>query len=301
MSLQTTRACLVAIGWLALAAPSWASSHAERMLKLDPGGRFVLDSDAGSVTVMGSDQPGAIVVVSSDRDDFQSKFDFTFEENPGVVRVTARRRAWHLFDFLTSYGRLRFDIRVPKTTALEIKTGGGSITAYSLSGDGNLNTAGGSIEVSTLTGALHTHTSGGHIHVQQIHGEAELRTSGGGIDADSIDGRLTAYTAGGSIRINQVTGRVDAHTSGGSISAIFSKGDSGGGTLETSGGSIYAKIDPAVNLEVDLSTSGGSVRSGISLRGADTSSRHTLRGTLGSGGQLLRMHTSGGSVRLDPL
>jgi DUF4097 and DUF4098 domain-containing protein YvlB len=250
---------------------------------------------------MGSDQPGATVVVTSDRDDFQDKLDFKFEENPGVVRVTARRRAWHLFDFMFGGLRLRYEIRVPKTTALEIRTGGGSITAYSLSGNANLNTSGGSIEVSTLTGALHVHTSGGHIHAQQIQGETELRTSGGGIEADSIDGPLTADTSGGPIRINQVTGRVNAHTAGGPISAIFSKGDSGGGVLETSGGPIYAKIDPAANLEVDASTSGGSVSSGIPLRGADTFSHHSLRGTLGSGGELLRLHTAGGSVRLDPL
>jgi hypothetical protein len=284
---------------LILTAPTWADSQLTKTLKLDPNGRFVLDAGDGSVTVMGSDQPGAIVVVTSNRDDVQDRVDFNFEENPGMVRLTAHRRSWHLFDFF--FERLSYKIRVPKTTTLEIKTGGGGVTIYSMSGDADLTTSGGFIEVSHLQGMLHAHTSGGHIKVEQIQGDADLETSGGGIEANSVDGRLVANTGGGSIHIDQVAGRVDAHTSGGSIGATFRKGNPHGGLIETSGGSIYVKIDPSVNLEVDASTSGGSVHSTVPLRVVGTASRSALRGTLGSGGELLRLHTSGGSVLISAL
>lgn len=216
-----------------------------------------------------------------------------------MVRLTAHRRYWHLFDFF--FERLNYEIRVPKTTKLEIKTGGGGITIYSMSRDAELNTSGGFIEVSHLQGMLHAHTSGGHIKVEQIQGDTNLETSGGGIEADSVDGRLAANTSGGSIHIDQVTGRVDAHTSGGSIAATFGKGNAHGGLIETSGGSIHLRIDPSANLELDASTSGGSVRSSIPLRVVGTASRRVLRGTLGSGGELLRVHTSGGSVLIEAL
>lgn len=299
MNSRAARACLIAAVILILAAPAWANSQLTKTLKLDPNGRFVLDADDGSVTVMGSDQPGAIVVVTSNRDDVQNRVDFNFEENPGIVRLTAHRRTWHLFDFF--FERLSYKIRVPKSTALGIKTGGGGITIYSMSGDEDLKTSGGFIEVSNLQGMLHAHTSGGHIKVEQIQGDTDLETSGGGIEADSVDGRLMAHTGGGSIRIDQVTGRVDAHTSGGSIGATFRKGNAHGGVIETSGGSIDVRIDPSVNLEVDASTSGGSVHSSIPLRVVGTTSRSALRGTLGSGGELLRLHTSGGSVLISAL
>ncbi|HEY6904718.1 MAG TPA: DUF4097 family beta strand repeat-containing protein, partial [Candidatus Acidoferrales bacterium] len=292
-------ACLIAAGILILTAPAWASSQLTRTLKLDPNGRFALDADAGSVTVMGSDQPGAIVVVTSNRDDLRDRIDFNFEENPGMVRLTAHRRSWHLFNFF--FERLSYKIRVPKTTTLEIKTGGGGITIYSMSRDADLKTSGGFIEVSNLQGTLHAHTSGGHIKVEQIQGDTALETSGGGIEADSIDGRLVANTSGGPIDIDQVTGRVDAHTSGGSIGATFRKGNAHGGLIETSGGAIHLRIDPSVNLEIDASTSGGSIHSSIPLRAVGTASRSALHGTLGSGGELLRVHTSGGSVLIEPL
>src|SRR5689334_19840223 len=122
MSSSATRACLIAAGILALTVPTWAGSQLARTLKLDPNGRFVLDSDEGSVTVMGSDQPGAIVVVTSNSDDVQDRVDFSFEETPGTVRLRAHRRSWHLFDFW--FARLNYKIRVPTTTTLEIRTGG---------------------------------------------------------------------------------------------------------------------------------------------------------------------------------
>lgn len=303
MSLQTARKLLIAAGLLAAAAPAWGGTQIQKTLKLDPGGRFVLEADEGSVTVVGGDQSGASVAISSNRDDFESRVHFTFEEEPGMVRVRSQEEGydWNLLEFLFDHLWLHYEIRVPKSTTLEIKTGGGGISVDSIVGYSELTTSGGAIELSNLVGDVHAHTSGGHIQAQKVRGEIELGTSGGRIEADSIDGGLVADTSGGSIRIDGVTGRVRAHTSGGSIEAILSKGNAHGGVLDTSGGSIYAKIDPAVNLDVDASSSGGGVRSDIPIRGVGSISRDAVRGTLGSGGELLRIHTSGGSVRLEAL
>jgi DUF4097 and DUF4098 domain-containing protein YvlB len=301
MNLQTARKWLIAAGLLTMAVPAWAGSQIEKTLKLDPGGQFVLEADEGSVDVVGTDQTGANVVITSYRDDLQNEVDFKFEEEAGVVRVRGHRRYWNLFDFLFDPLGLHYEIRLPKSTALEIRTGGGAIRVDSIVGYADVRTSGGPIEISHLIGDVHALTSGGRIRAEQIRGEIEVQTSGGGIEADSIDGGLVAQTSGGEIHINGVTGRVRAHTSGGSIDAILSKGNAHGGALDTSGGSIYVKVDPAVNLDVDASSSGGSVRSGIPLRGGGSSSWDALRGTLGTGGELLRIHTSGGSVVLQPL
>jgi len=301
MNLQTARRCLFAAGLLAMAAPAWAGSQIEKTLKLDPGGKFVLEADEGSVDVVGTDQAGASVVVTSYRNDLEREVDLKFEEDAGIVRVREQRRYWNPLDFLFDPLGLHYEIRLPKSTTLEIRTGGGGIRVDSMVGYADLKTSGGSIEISHLIGDVHAHTSGGRIRAEQIRGEIEVGTSGGGIEADSIDGSLTADTSGGGIRIDGITGRVRAHTSGGSIEASLSKGNGHGGVIDTSGGSIFVRLDPAVNLNVDASSSGGGVSSGVPLRGADSSSWSALRGTLGTGGELLRVHTSGGSVRLEPL
>jgi Toastrack DUF4097 len=301
MNLQTARRCLIAAALLAMAAPAWAGSQIEKTLKLDPGGKFVLEADEGSVDVVGSDQTGASVVITSYRNDLEREVDLKFEEDAGIVRVREQRRYWNPLDFLFDPLGLHYEIRVPKSTTLEIRTGGGGIRVDSTVGYADVKTSGGSIELSHLTGDVHAHTSGGKIRAEQIRGEVEVGTSGGGIEADSIDGGLVADTSGGGIRIDAITGRVRARTSGGSIEVVLSKGNAHGGTIETSGGSIYAKIDAAANLNVDASSSGGGVSSNLPLRGTDSFWRNNLRGTLGSGGELLRLHTSGGSVRLEAL
>ena len=53
MNLRIAKASWIAVGLLALAAPTLAGSKIEKTLSLNPGGRFVLDSDSGGVSVTG--------------------------------------------------------------------------------------------------------------------------------------------------------------------------------------------------------------------------------------------------------
>jgi hypothetical protein len=299
--LLTKIAAAVALGMAlgAAAGTARAGSQINKAMKLEPGGRFVLDTFEGSVNVMGSNESGADVAITSNWDKIQNDVDFDFEQNPGDVEVHARHRnPFDFFGFIFSGMSLHFDVRVPKNTRVEIRTSGGSIEVFALGGDAELRTSGGSIQASQTTGNLRAFTSGGSIRAQVVHGDASLGTSGGGIEADAIDGALVARTSGGWVHINGVNGHVDARTSGGSIVAAFNKGDSQGGDLYTSGGSIEARIDPAANLEIDAATSGGGVESDLPLRVSGRFAHDYLHGTLGSGGQVLRMHTSGGSIHI---
>jgi hypothetical protein len=289
---------LAALATLAFVTLAVASSRIERTLKLDPNGRFVLESDVGSVTLAGTSSSGARVVITSDRDDLEGLYNIDFEANPGSASVTVRRKdhfGW------SEHASVHFEIEVPSRTQTEIRTGGGSIRLSNLRGDSELKTSGGSIDVSGLNGRLDARTSGGSIHLQEVDGDARLDTSGGKIDVASLDGSLTAHTSGGPIHIDRVTGYVEARTSGGPISVNFGRGNTRGGVLETSGGSIEAQLDRSANLEIDASTSGGSVTSDLPIRVVGKISSSSLHGSLGSGGETLRLHTSGGSIHIRAL
>ncbi|MHB8653041.1 MAG: DUF4097 family beta strand repeat-containing protein [Terriglobia bacterium] len=297
----------------AVSIPARADREIEKTLKLDPGGRFVLDADAGSVTITGTSEAGAKVIITSNRDDLASLFNFNFEDGPGTARVTARK-TFH--DSWLKNLSMHFEIRVPTTTQLELKTGGGSIKVYGIKGDSDLKTSGGSVNVSDLAGRLNVATSGGGISLREVTGDARVGTSGGSIDVASlsgslhgntsggpihisrVDGDVDAETSGGSIHIEGAGGRVIAKTSGGSIEVSFDRGNAKGGELETSGGSVHAALDPRVNLTVDASASGGGVRSDLPISRVGRVSTSSLRGSLGSGGAELRMHTSGGSIQI---
>ncbi len=316
-SLGTAAVVLVVL--LAAAATASAESRIEKALKLSPGGKLVVQSDAGSVSVIGTDEEGARVVVTSRSDDLESKFDFKFEELPGEVHVTARKKdgssSWLAFLF-TSSPSPRFEVQVPTRTRVEIATGGGGIKAADLEGDAQLSTSGGSISVAKHVGKVAAETSGGGIELQDVRGSASVETSGGSIRAEGIEGSLTGETSGGSIRVVRVRGdlevstsggsiaieeaggKVVAVTSGGSISAAFARGNQRGGSLETSGGGIEVRLDPGVNLNLEARASGGSVVSDLPVKVVGEARRSSLTGTLGSGGATLTLQTSGGSVRI---
>ncbi len=287
-----------ALAVLALGSLALAQTRIEKELTLAPNGRFVLDSDAGSVTVTGTSKPGAHVVVTSNRDDLEKLFDFSFEGGSGVARVTARKKfGWGSMRNLN----LHFEVQVPSQTSTSLRTGGGSVKVFGLRGSSDLRTSGGSIEVSGLNGHLDAETSGGSIRLQEVTGDTRVNTSGGSINVAALEGSLRASTSGGPIRIDRVSGSVEAKTSGGSIHVNFDRGNAHGGDLETSGGSINVALDPSVNLDVDASTSGGSVHCDMPVRVVGTIKSSKLEGKMGSGGEMLRMHTSGGSIHISAL
>ena len=292
----TKRLGLLIIALMVLSVAACADSRMEKTLTLAPGGEFALRSDTGSVTVTGSSASGAKIVITSNRDDLQSLFNFDFTSSDGLAQVTVRKKFFQWFSGV----KLHFDVTVPSQTRVSIQTGGGSIQVSSLQGEQDLHTSGGSIGASDVRGRVVARTSGGSINLSEVTGNADVGTSGGSITVNSLNGSLQANTSGGPIRIQGITGRAVAHTSGGSIRVGFAPGNNQGGDLETSGGSIRVSLDPTSNLDIDASTSGGSVSTDLPLRVQGKISRSSLHGTLGSGGQALRLHTSGGSIHLSP-
>lgn len=282
--------------------PVLAESRIEKNLKLDPGGKLTVVSDAGSLTVTGSPSPGAHVVLTSDKDDLESRFDLKFEELPGELRITMKKK-----DSLTSWtswfnnSKIRFEIQVPTKTRTDLQTGGGHVTVSSLEGDQAAETSGGHIEITDIQGNLTAETSGGHISIKKISGNAKVETSGGHIETDGVNGNLSAETSGGHIEIRDAKGRVDADTSGGHVNVSFAKGNAHGGKIESSGGGITVAIDPNVDLSIDASTSGGSVRTDVPVKIIGKVNGSSIKGSLGKGGEMLYVHTSGGSVSIGAL
>lgn len=318
MTTRVARRLSLALAFAVLAVPApdlRADTRMEKTLKLDPGGRFALDTDLGSVTVTGTESPDARLVITSKRRDLDELLRFSFQENPGSVTVTARRKHAHSFRWFGGHGAsVHYEIRVPARTLLDIDTSGGAIRIAAMRSEARLQTSGGGIAVRDLVGDLNGNTSGGGIDLERIRGRVNVETSGGGIEGTEIDGPIEADTSGGSVRLDRVSGDIRAHssgggihireaggrvvadTSGGGIDATFARGNDRGGSLETSGGGIEVSLDPAVGLRIDAS--GSSVRADLPLTVKGVNSRRRLQGTLGSGGELLRMHTSGGGVRI---
>ncbi len=313
---RTAARTSLALAGLALAAAALADTRIEKDLTLAPGGEFRLETDMGAVTVKGSPDSGAHVVITSKRKDLDDLLTFRFEEGANSASVIAKKKHPHSW-FSDHGGSVQYEIRVPAQTRLSIDTSGGSISISGMRSPARLDTSGGGIKVSDLVGDLDANTSGGSIDLRDIKGPVRVETSGGGIDGVNLDGAVHAESSGGSIELQKVTGDIDAETSGGgiriteaggrihadtsggSIEASFTKGNSRGGSLETSGGGIEVSLDPDADLSIQAS--GSSVKTELPIRVQGEISRGSLTGSLGKGGNPLKLHTSGGSVRIQAL
>ena len=305
-------------GLLLLAAPARADFKTERRLALEPGGTFTLTADIGSVMLTGDSTAGATVTVTSRRDDFEKLFDLRFDETPGSVNVTIKRRG---SNWLTGFWGdwsgydTQIVVHVPSKTSANLRTSGGSIDATRLSGRLTVRTSGGSLRAEQIDAAVEgttsggsirmrdvggdtiARTSGGSINIAGVRGSLEATTSGGGIDIDTVSGDLQASTSGGGVEVRGAGGRVEAHTSGGPVTVRFAAGNKSGGELTTSGGGVRTEVDPAVALTIDASSSGGSVQADLPVTVQGTT-RSSLRGDINGGGALLRLRSSGGGVRI---
>ncbi|HEX6852127.1 MAG TPA: DUF4097 family beta strand repeat-containing protein [Candidatus Polarisedimenticolaceae bacterium] len=283
-----------------------ADSRIEKTLKLAPGGKFFLDSQAGSVEVQGVARDGVRVVITATSDDLAEQWTFEIQELQGEARLIARRKgsdgksSW-FGGWFNSERAPKFVVEVPSKADVEVDTGGGSVSVRDLEGAVAVDTSGGAILVEKVRGNARLDTAGGSIKVSGLDGSVLADTSGGSIRIAGVTGDIKADTSGGSISLDAIAGLVDADTSGGSISATFAKGNNRGGRLETSGGSIRVALDPTIDLRIDAEASGGGVSSELELTSTTTKSRSHLSGTFGKGGQVLRVETSGGSISIEPI
>lgn len=305
--------CLIVL--LASALSAGAETRIERTLKIDAGGRLEVGTGFGEITVTGTARPDVHVVVTSKGRPIEELLTLRFDEGGKTARITGRK-AGSLSNLFSWRGdQVHFEIEVPSSTALSLDTSGGGIVVQSLHADATVRTSGGSIDLRDLVGDVDGHTSGGGVRLKSIKGRVHVSTSGGSIDGADLDGAvegstsgggitmqrvtgdLRVHTSGGGIQIDDAGGQVDANTSGGGIRASFARGNSRGGRLECSGGSIQVSLDSKADLEIDAAANSVSTKDlAIQMRGEI--SRGRLQGTLGKGGQMLRIRTSGGGIRI---
>ncbi len=243
----------------------------ERSFDVGASGRFVLDSDVGSVEVESSYGDRVEVRVERDGRDAE-RFEVEFEQRGNDVRVRGElpgRRNWNYRDL-----EVEFHVSIPRGFELEVNTSGGSIEVDDLDGDVDVNTAGGFIRLANMGGEVRARTAGGSIDLDQSAGDAQLNTAGGSISVRRAGGQVEAKTAGGSISIDDAGGSVNARTAGGSIRIGASGGDV---VAHTAGGSVNVED---VRGSVDASTNGGSINAHIRTQPSGNSELRTYGGSV---------------------
>jgi len=161
---------------------------------------------------------------------------------------------------------VQYEVAVPATFSVEIKTEGGDIDTADIGGTAVLSTQGGTIHAGSIgvnwahTGSAghqvaRLETDGGHIQVQDVAGDLTAFTAGGHIITGNVAGDASLRTGGGHIRVaGQIGGRADLDTAGGNISV---GGANSFVSVRTGGGQIdFGEVRGSVRAQ----TGGGGIR-----------------------------------------
>jgi hypothetical protein len=124
------------------------------------------------------------------------------------------------------------------------------------------------------------------------------QTVNGDVKANELTGHVNAATVNGSIKIS-TTGYAEATTVNGSITASF--GDANwDGKLEfhTVNGSVTLTMPNGLSTEFSAECVNGDISTDFPINVQGRIRRHSLRGTIGSGGRELDIETVNGSIQL---
>lgn len=133
--------------------------------------------------------------------------------------------------------------------------------------------------------------------------DLDLQASNGAIAITGVSGVIDARTANGAIRLTDLGGRVNARTSNGSthVTASGSRWDGEGLTVVTTNGAARVDVPDHYNARLVLGTSNGALNVDFPVTVQGSIGGHLnrrLETTLGTGGPVLDVRTTNGSVRL---
>ena len=164
---------------------------------------------------------------------------------------------------------------------------------------------------------LYVSTGNGDLSVESAGSEVELRTGHGGIRIGETDGRVVASTgngdlavggARGPVRASTGNGRIFVATAAGPVSASTGNGDidvsmqslraSGDMEFRSGSGAVRITLPADFNGDIDASTGNGELRTDFAIRLVGRLDPQHMRGTIGTGGRMLRLSTGNGRLEL---
>jgi hypothetical protein len=304
---------IIGLGWF-LTTPIILQATIERTVEktfaVQPGGTLRAETAGGNITVA----PGAgdtVKVVARERiragseaeaDEMLKNLTLTIEQQGNDVTAKARYNRGASGWFGSQPVQVDFVATVPGRYSTDLKTSGGNITVGDLAGMMEMHTSGGNVKIGNIDGTVGAGTSGGNVSLGSCTGDTKLQTSGGNVTAEKIVGRADLGTSGGDIVVKLVENVLSAHTSGGDVKAGIGGVLKGDCSLGTSGGNVSVTVDKGAAFQLDASTSGGRVRADgltITLDDGDAGRSH-LSGKVNGGGPVLKLWTSGGSIKVEP-
>lgn len=263
------------------------------------GGRLYVENINGSVEITGWDQDTADISGTkyASTPEARDALRVDIVTTADSVRIRTVRPSGHRGSMGASYV-----IKIPRRTSLErIESSNGAVRVNDVEGDARLRTSNGGVHASRLLGALEARTSNSGVELTDVEGPVVLQTSNGGIRVRDVRGALEAVTSNGAINASlrevEPGKPLRLQTSNGSVELALDGLRNNELVATTSNASITVRLPAGVSAQVKAQTSNASITTDFDVTTRRVS-KNELEGTIGSGGPLLTLTTSNGSIKL---
>jgi len=141
-------------------------------------------------------------------------------------------------------------------------------------------------------------TTNGDLEFTGRLADVKAGSTNGDVRVDSATGRCEVGTTNGDIHLTNARGPVNARTTNGGVHLTLGKIEAEI-TAKTTNGSITLRAAGDLNAELKARTTNGRIQTDfpITVQGM-VSSKRSLEGKLGTGGPLIDLHTTNGSITL---
>jgi hypothetical protein len=149
---------------------------------------------------------------------------------------------------------------------------------------------------------------GVNVEAETVNGSTTVRDVASRVDASAVNGAVEVRNAAGEVKAHTVNGRVDVTTSSGPVNAstvngnvsarMLAMSNDGDMSFNTVNGTIRVETPSALNAEVRMETLHGGISTDYPVQISGRFGPRHAEGTIGRGGQRIRMETVNGSIEL---
>jgi DUF4097 and DUF4098 domain-containing protein YvlB len=195
-----------------------------------------------------------------------------------------------------------YEITVPADTRVQSRTGSGDVKVDGLNSELDLQSGSGDLTLENVTGKIQTRSGSGDVRARDISGPFSAQASSGDVQLEERGrGDVEIHTTSGNIEARGIDGALRVEAGSGDISADGKLG--GNWDARTGSGNIHLTIPRDSGFSLDASTSSGELNMNhsvtMTVQGNIDSARHEIKGTVGSGGPQVAVHTGSGDIDIE--
>jgi hypothetical protein len=218
-----------------------------KTVPLNPGQRFEIDHQMGSITIRTQPQKEVAIHATietsagskEEAEKLSNQIEILLEQTASGVLVRTKypdQTGWKIFGKGTSYS-VRYDIVMPEGANLRLRNRFGAVSVTGLKGDGDIGNSNGRLEFRDGRGAQRIENSFGAVDVIGNQGDVTVNGGNGAVTVTDISGAVTASNRFGKVTVNRIGKGATIVNSNGSVEVA----DTGGLTSVTSSfGSVAA-------------------------------------------------------------